>query len=226
MCSATVSTASTSCPPPRSAMSSYRPAMWCGSSMRGGSSVLITRSTSGMWWVMARSANPGPRSNWLCWRRSTTALKLESRDGLAPDRGDPHRIVGPVEAAGPHPPAVAGRPAAGIAHVEAALDVEVPRALPPAHAAPGRGRLRPSTTSSQRLLDERAIHRCLLDYCRGVDRGDPELVASVYHADGTDDHGSFKGLGSDFAIYVTDAAARAVPGDAAHHRQHDHRLRG
>jgi len=55
----------------------------------------------------------------------------------------------------------------------------------------------------QRVFDERAIHRCLLDYCRGVDRGDPELVASVYHADGTDDHGSFKGLGSDFAIYVT-----------------------
>jgi len=36
-----------------------------------------------------------------------------------------------------------------------------------------------------------------------VDRGDPELVASVYHADGTDDHGSFKGLGSDFAVYAT-----------------------
>jgi hypothetical protein len=36
-----------------------------------------------------------------------------------------------------------------------------------------------------------------------VDRGDAALVASVYHADGTDDHGSFKGLGSDFAVYVT-----------------------
>jgi SnoaL-like protein len=36
-----------------------------------------------------------------------------------------------------------------------------------------------------------------------VDRCDAELVASVYHPDGTDDHGSFKGLGSDFAVYAT-----------------------
>ena len=36
-----------------------------------------------------------------------------------------------------------------------------------------------------------------------MDRGDAGLVASVYHADGTDDHGSFKGLGSDFAVYAT-----------------------
>ena len=55
----------------------------------------------------------------------------------------------------------------------------------------------------QQLLDERAIRRRLVDYCRGVDRGDAALVASIYHDDGTDDHGSFKGLGSDFAEYVT-----------------------
>ena len=55
----------------------------------------------------------------------------------------------------------------------------------------------------QRLLDERAIERRLVDYCRGVDRGDAAMVASVYHPDGTDDHGSFKGLGVDFADHVT-----------------------
>jgi len=55
----------------------------------------------------------------------------------------------------------------------------------------------------QRLLDERAIERRLVDYCRGVDRLDAALVASVYHPDGTDDHGSFKGLGVDFADHVT-----------------------
>ena len=55
----------------------------------------------------------------------------------------------------------------------------------------------------RRLLDEREIQRRLVDYCRGVDRGDAALVASVYHPDGTDDHGSFKGLGADFAHYVT-----------------------
>jgi SnoaL-like domain len=55
----------------------------------------------------------------------------------------------------------------------------------------------------RRLVDEQAIYRRLVDYCRGVDRGDAALVASVYHADGTDDHGSFQGLGVDFAEYVT-----------------------
>ena len=71
----------------------------------------------------------------------------------------------------------------------------------------------------QRLLDERAIERRLVDYCRGVDRGDAALVASVYHPDGTDDHGSFKGLGVDFAEHVDAPAGRALRGDDAHHRQ-------
>lgn len=54
----------------------------------------------------------------------------------------------------------------------------------------------------------REIRRRLLDYCRGVDRCDAALVASVYHPDGTDDHGSFVGLGTDFAVYATDALRR------------------
>jgi hypothetical protein len=54
----------------------------------------------------------------------------------------------------------------------------------------------------QHVLDERAIRRRLLEYCRGVDRLDAELVRGVYHSDGTDDHGSFVGLGIDFADYV------------------------
>ncbi len=54
----------------------------------------------------------------------------------------------------------------------------------------------------QRLLDERVIRRRLLEYCRGIDRCDAELVASVYHPDATDDHGSFVGLGRDFAEYA------------------------
>lgn len=45
---------------------------------------------------------------------------------------------------------------------------------------------------------ERAIRRCLLDYCRGIDRCDVSLAASAYHADATDDHGAFIGLGVDF----------------------------
>jgi hypothetical protein len=53
-----------------------------------------------------------------------------------------------------------------------------------------------------------AIQRCLLDYCRGVDRCDADLVASVYHPDATDDHGSFVGLGVDFARLVTERLRR------------------
>ncbi|MDP4977767.1 MAG: nuclear transport factor 2 family protein, partial [Ilumatobacteraceae bacterium] len=47
------------------------------------------------------------------------------------------------------------------------------------------------------------IHQCLIDYCHGIDRCDAELVASVYHPDATDDHGSFVGLGTEFAIHAT-----------------------
>ncbi len=50
---------------------------------------------------------------------------------------------------------------------------------------------------------ERAIRRCLLDYCRGVDRLDEAMIASVFHADGTADYGTFNGLGASFARGVT-----------------------
>lgn len=50
---------------------------------------------------------------------------------------------------------------------------------------------------------ERAIRRCLVDYCRGIDRCDADLVASVYHPDATDDHGSFVGPGVEFAHAAT-----------------------
>lgn len=55
----------------------------------------------------------------------------------------------------------------------------------------------------QAIAAERAIRRCLLDYCRGVDRCDEALVASSYHPDATDDHGTFIGLGREFARRVT-----------------------
>lgn len=57
------------------------------------------------------------------------------------------------------------------------------------------------------MLAERAIRRRLLEYCRGIDRLDAELVASVYHPDGTDDHGVFTGLGVDFAHYAVERLA-------------------
>ncbi len=47
------------------------------------------------------------------------------------------------------------------------------------------------------------IQQALLRYCRGVDRGDRELIKSAYHPDGIDDHGPmFKGPGVEFADFI------------------------
>jgi hypothetical protein len=47
--------------------------------------------------------------------------------------------------------------------------------------------------SLQRLLDEEAIKKVQIRYCRGIDRMDWELVRSCYHPDATDDHGDYVG---------------------------------
>jgi hypothetical protein len=54
------------------------------------------------------------------------------------------------------------------------------------------------------LLDRQHIYDVIVRYCRGVDRGDRELLRSVYHEDAIDDHGMFKGKGSDFADWIVD----------------------
>jgi hypothetical protein len=46
------------------------------------------------------------------------------------------------------------------------------------------------------------IQQVLYRYCRGVDRGDAAMIAGVYHPDGVDHHGPWKGLGRDFAPVV------------------------
>ena len=136
-----------------------------------------------------------------CWRRSMTARRPSAAMRARPSSVRRTGSSARYSSAGAHPSPVDGRPSAGIADVEAAVDVEVARrpcslmlaattlcTMDPDAAAPPR---------------RAAIQRRLVDYCRGVDRGDAALVASVYHPDGTDDHGSFKGLGIDFAEYVT-----------------------
>jgi hypothetical protein len=45
----------------------------------------------------------------------------------------------------------------------------------------------------QRLLDEEAIKKVHIRYCRGIDRMDWELVRSCYHPDAIDDHGEYVG---------------------------------
>jgi hypothetical protein len=49
------------------------------------------------------------------------------------------------------------------------------------------------------VLVEAEIRACLLRYCRGVDRGDRALICSAFHDDGMDVHGTFEGLGSQWA---------------------------
>jgi hypothetical protein len=43
------------------------------------------------------------------------------------------------------------------------------------------------------LIAKREIEDVILRYCRGIDRMDRDLVRSCYHADATDEHGSFSG---------------------------------
>ena len=66
-----------------------------------------------------------------------------------------------------------------------------------------------SLSELERLTAAAEIRRRLVDYCRGVDTCDAALTASAYHPDGTDDHGSFVGLGHDFAEYAARRLAEA-----------------
>jgi hypothetical protein len=61
----------------------------------------------------------------------------------------------------------------------------------------------------QLLLDKQALHEVLMRYCRGVDRMDPELIASVFHPDAIDDHGIFSSTRrDDFVEWVIPFQAR------------------
>jgi hypothetical protein len=56
--------------------------------------------------------------------------------------------------------------------------------------------------SLQILIDRQEIEQVLKLYCRAIDRLDLELLKSVYHPDGTDDHGSFSGNAQEFAVHI------------------------
>ena len=60
------------------------------------------------------------------------------------------------------------------------------------------------------------IQDVLWTYARGVDRADYETMASVYHPDAIDNHGSFHGPGEQFARQLTDRE-REVPVVGQHH---------
>lgn len=52
------------------------------------------------------------------------------------------------------------------------------------------------------LVDRQKIYAVLTSYCRAIDRGDVDLMKTVYWEDGTDDHGVFQGNAMDFAETV------------------------
>ena len=48
----------------------------------------------------------------------------------------------------------------------------------------------------------------MLRYCRGIDRLDLELVRSCYHADATDEHGTFIGTRDEYVDWVAGVLTR------------------
>jgi len=54
----------------------------------------------------------------------------------------------------------------------------------------------------QELLDKQALHELVIRYCRAVDRGDEELLRSVYWEDAIDDHGYHTGTREEFIAHM------------------------
>jgi hypothetical protein len=62
----------------------------------------------------------------------------------------------------------------------------------------------------QVLIDRQEIEQILKLYCRAIDRLDLELLKTVYHPDGTDDHGSFSGNAHEFAVQIIAALKTTI----------------
>ena len=58
------------------------------------------------------------------------------------------------------------------------------------------------------LVDRQAITDVVLRYCRGIDRLDLELVRDCYHADATDEHGTFIGTRDEYVDWVAGVLTR------------------
>jgi hypothetical protein len=52
------------------------------------------------------------------------------------------------------------------------------------------------------LMARAELHDLNMKFSRAVDRGDIELLKSVYHSDSTDDHGFWSGTGWGFADFI------------------------
>jgi hypothetical protein len=54
------------------------------------------------------------------------------------------------------------------------------------------------------FLDKQDCTELVYKFARGIDRMDAELVRSVFHPDGTDDHGIFQGSVADYVPWLMD----------------------
>lgn len=59
-------------------------------------------------------------------------------------------------------------------------------------------------------LDRQEIEHMLKLYCRAIDRCDLDLLRTIYHPDGTDDHGSFCGNAMEFAEVIIPSLRDAI----------------
>ena len=66
------------------------------------------------------------------------------------------------------------------------------------------------------LAAEAGIRRALYRYCRGVDRGDADMIASAYHENADENHGAFHGTGREFAEHLVPLMDKA-PENSGHH---------
>lgn len=58
------------------------------------------------------------------------------------------------------------------------------------------------TDSWETLVAKQACTETIYRFARGLDRRDEPTLRSVFHPNGTDDHGYWKGSGSDFVTWV------------------------
>lgn len=68
----------------------------------------------------------------------------------------------------------------------------------------------------RQAADHIEIQQVLYRYCRAVDRGDEDLLRSVYHPGAIDRHGTFNGTGEAFAAFLVPLMDRA-PRVGQHH---------
>jgi len=64
-----------------------------------------------------------------------------------------------------------------------------------------------SASTIQDVIDKQQIRQLIMQYCRGADRNDKALFASVYWPDATDDHGVFNGDAAGFVEFAQGSLA-------------------